>query len=188
MDQIIEKISQITAENQTFFENEEFDKIQNLTFIKDLDYDQKVEAIRFVFSTNVIDNVSILNLKIILSGLQTIDSSTLKENTNLWFNSLKELCDIVVELRKEIETMSTKLFICFMGTIKSLKTSVNEGTKTKEATTTEILLLEALGFFGLSNLIKKIQDPIDLSEIPCYINTMQILYTMSNQFNILELL
>jgi len=188
MEQIISQISTINEQNNKFLENEEFDKIQDLTFIKGLEYDNKIEAIRYIMHSNVIDSVSILNLKILLSGLGMIDSAELEKSEAVWFNSLKELCDIVIVLRQDIEELAVKLFVCFIGIIKSLKITVNEATKTQKTSKTEDLLLRSLGFFGLSTVIRKIQTPIDLSEIACYVDGNQVLFGMSNQMNILEML
>ena len=36
--------------------------------------------------------------------------------------------------------------------------------------------------------MRKIQTPIDIGEIPCYVGGKQVLFVMSNQMNIIELL
>lgn len=184
----IEEISRIIEQNNEFYKNEEIDKIQNITLIKNLDYNQKKEAIKFIFKSEAIDSASIMNMKILLSGLGIIDAAELVNIKEIWINSLKELCDLAIDLREEIEEMSLKLFYAFIGIIKSLKITVNEATKTQEITNTEDLLLRALGFFGISVIIRKIQSSIDISEIPCYLGGKQSLFTMSNQMNIIELL
>lgn len=184
----MEELSTIIEQNNEFYKNGEVDKIQNITLIKDLDYDQKKEAIRFIFKSEAIDSASIMNMKILLSGLGIIDAADLAGIKEIWINNLKELCDLAIDLREEIEEMSLKLFYAFVGVIKSLKITINEATKTQDITTTEDLLLRALGFFGMSVIMRKIQTPIDVSEIPCYLGGKQALFTMSNQMNIIELL
>ena len=184
----MEQISNIIAQNNEFYKNGEIDKIQNITSIKDLDYEQKKEAIKFIFKSDAIDSASILNMKILLSGLGIIDAAKLQEIKEIWVNSLKELCDLAIDLREEIEELSIQLFYAFIGSIKSLKTTINEATKTQDITTKEDLLLKTLGFFGISVVMRKIQTPIDIGEIPCYVGGKQSLFVMSNQMNIIELL
>jgi hypothetical protein len=184
----LEEISNIMESNKKYYQDGNIDAIQNITLIKDLTFDQKVEAIKYVFHNDPIDSASLLNIKILLSGLGIIDSSNLANMKEIWINDLKELCDLAICLKEEIEEMSLKLFYAFIGVIKSLKITINEATKTQNITTTEDLLLRALGFFGMSVIMRKIQTTIDVSEIPCYIGGKQALSTMSNQMNIIELL
>lgn len=188
MTNFIEELSKIIKENKEFYDKGEVDKIQNITLIKDLEYEQKKEAIKFVFENEAFDSASILNIKILLAGLGVVDTKELKSIKEIWINDLKELCDLAIDLREEIEKMSFRLFCAFIGIIKSLKITVNEATKTQETAVIEDLLLRALGFFGMSVVMRKIQTNIDISEIPCYVNGKQALFAMSNQMNIIELL
>ena len=70
MDSYLLEINQIITDNYEKFQNKDIENIKNLTLIKNLPYEQKLQAIKLVLATTtIVDSVSIFNLKI--SGQMT---------------------------------------------------------------------------------------------------------------------
>ena len=189
MDSYLLEINQIIEENYKYYEQKEIDKIKNLTLIKDLPYDQKLQAIKLILVTpTVVDSISIFNLHLFIVGLQIIDQKELQNNKNIWANDIKEFSDLVIDLKKEIEALCHHLVYCFLGTLKTFRTHLNEGLKSEMLAAKDALLLESLSFLGIGNVLKKVKTPIKIDEIPYYLGGEATIHTMCNHFNILSLL
>lgn len=189
MDQYLIDIMHQIDENHQKFLDKKFDDIVELTSIKSLPYEQKLNAIKLVLTnTEVIDNASILNLHLMIMGLQIIDQKELQENEHIWANSLKEFTDIVVDLREEIEALCLHEFCCFLGILKTFRTHVHEGLKVEILAPRDALLLESLTFLGIGNLMKKIHSDIALEDIPYYLQGEPTIHVMCNHFNIMNMI
>ena len=189
MDSYLLEINQIITDNYEKFQNKDIENIKNLTLIKNLPYEQKLQAIKLVLATTtIVDSVSIFNLHLFVMGLQIIDQKEIQGNENIWANDIKEFSDLVVDLRDEIETMCHHLIYCFLGVLKTFRTHINEGLKTEMLEPRDSLLLESLSFLGIGNVLKKIKTPINVDEIPYYLGGESTIHTMCNHFNVLNLL
>lgn len=189
MEQHIIDLQQIIEKNYQHYSNQEFAEIQDITFIKNLDYDKKIQAIKIILSDpTVVDNVSILNMHLLIMGLQIIDQKELQENESIWANNLKEFADMAIDLREDVEKLAKNLFCCFVGVLKTFRTHLNEGLKIEKLSARNALLLESLSFLGMGNVIKKIKEPILLDEVPYCTFGESTLHTMCNHFNIMNFL
>lgn len=189
MDQYLIDISHQIEENYKLFQEKKFDEIKELTSIKQLPYEQKLNAIRLVLAnTEVVDNASILNMRLLVMGLQIIDQKVLQENEHIWASNIKEFTDMAVDLREEIEALCLHVFCCFLGILKTFRTHVHEGLKTEILSPRDALLLETLTFLGIGNLIKKIHTDISLEDIPYCLQGEATIHVMCNHFNIMNML
>lgn len=189
MDQYLIDIMHQIEENHQKFQEKKFDEIVELTFIKKLSYDQKLNAIKYILTnTDVVDNTSILNLHLLVMGLQIIDQKELQENERIWASDLKEFTDIAVDLREDIEQLCLHVFCRFLGILKTFRTHVHEGLKTEILSPRDALLLESLTFLGIGNIIKKIHTDISLDDIPYCLQGEATIHVMCNHFNIMNLI
>ena len=77
MDSYLLEINQIITDNYEKFQNKDIENIKNLTLIKNLPYEQKLQAIKLVLATTtIVDSVSIFNLHLFVMGLQIIGQMT----------------------------------------------------------------------------------------------------------------
>lgn len=189
MEQYLIDILHQIDENHQRFQEKKFDEIKELTSIKDLPYEQKLNAIKLVLSnTDVVDNASILNLHLLIMGLQIVDQKELQENKHIWANDIKEFTDLAVDLREEIEALCLHVFCRFLGILKTFRTHVHEGLKIEILAPRDALLLESLTFLGIGNLIKKIHTDISLEDIPYCLQGEPTIHVMCNHFNIMSML
>lgn len=187
MKNYIEKLNELIFKNYEEFEHKHLKNIEDLCFIKSLQLEEKINAIRVILkSPYVVDSTSILNVKIMLTGLENVSEDVFK-NEHMWFNSLLEFVDIATALNEDLNQLAREVFCVFLGILKTFKTTVNEGLNVQNSSIFHRLLLEAISFSSLGNVLKRIdEDTLDFRNVPYVINGESCILTMAKSFVLLD--
>ena len=140
--------------------------------MKYLDYDKKLKALKELINNESLkDSKDIINISFLVKRLNQLDNEIFKRE-DIYYNSLMELIDLKINLKKELEELRKKIVIYYLGCLKSL--TIKNEEQAIHINNLYFHLLHILDINDISVILQKVEIK---EEIPFIHNSKEIYRT-----------